>query len=72
MLYEVILYDAFGKRLDTVIGETTITAGQPSTTLNTANMGLPAAATYAYAEFALVADGNDYVLADGETEIILP
>ena len=72
VLYEVILYDAFGKRLDTEIGETTITAGQTSATLNTANMGLPAATTYAYAEFALVADGNDYVLADGETEIILP
>lgn len=72
VLYEVILFNAFGKRLDTVVGETTITAGQTTATLNTASMGLPAASTYAYAEFGLVADGNDYVLADDDVEIILP
>jgi len=39
--------------------------------LNASSMGLPSASTYAYAEFGLVADGNDYVLGD-DVEIILP
>ena len=72
VLYEAILFNAVGKRLDSVVGETTITAGQTTATLNTASMGLPAASTYGYAEFRLVADGNDYVLADDVADIILP
>jgi hypothetical protein len=71
VLYEVKLFDAFGKRLDTVIGVTTINAGQSTIVLNASSMGLPSASTYAYSEFGLVADGNDYVLGD-DVEIILP
>ena len=72
VLYEVTLFDGLGAKLNTVIGETSIAAGQSSIALNTASMGLPSASTYAYAKFGLVADGNDYVLASDNDEIILP
>ena len=70
VLYEVVLFDAFGARLDTVNGDAIVAAGQNAIALNTASMGLPSSSTYAYAEFRLVADGNDYVLA-GSANIIL-
>ena len=72
VLYEVTLFDDLGAKLNTVIGETSIAAGQSSTVLNTASMGLPSSSTYAYAKFGLVADGNDYVLASDNDAIILP
>lgn len=64
VLYEIRLFDALGARLDILIGETTIVTGQSNIALSTASLGLPPAATFAYAEFGLVADGNDYVLAN--------
>lgn len=71
VLYEVRLFNAFGARLDTVFAEATLAAGQSSLALTTASLGLPPATSYAYAEFALVADGNDYVLA-ADSEFVLP
>lgn len=71
VLYEVRLFDAVGARLETLYGETNIVAGQNDITLSTVSLGLPAPATFAYAEFALVADGNDYALTDS-FETILP
>ena len=70
VLYEIRLFDALGAKLDTLIGDATILAGQTTANLMTVNLGLPAANTYAYAEFGLVADGNDYVLADDIKNIL--
>ena len=70
VLYEVVLFDAFGARLDTVNGDAIVAAGQNAIALSTTSMGLPSSSAYAYAEFRLVADGNDYVLA-GSANIIL-
>ena len=70
VLYEIRLYDALGAKLETLIGDTTIIAGQNTIALNTISMGLPPAVNFAYAEFRLVADGNDYILA-ADSKIIL-
>ena len=71
VLYEIRLFDALGARLDTLLGETAISVGQDNIALSTANLGLPPQESFAYAEFSLVADGNDYILA-GDSEITLP
>lgn len=70
VLYELRLFDALGAKLETLVDETTIIVGQNNIELSTASLGLPSAATFAYAEFRLVADGNDYILAD-DFKIIL-
>jgi hypothetical protein len=70
VLYEIRLYDALGAKLETLVGDTTIIAGQNTIALNTISMGLPPAVNFAYAEFRLVADGNDYILA-ADSKIIL-
>jgi len=70
VLYQVKLFNALGDKLETIIGETTIVAGQNTRALSTANLGLPSAGTYAYAEFSLVADGNDYILSDDFTTLL--
>ena len=70
VLYEVTLYDAFGAKLQSLPGQTTIGVGQETIELSEIIFGLSPSATFAYAEFRLVADGNDYVLADN-AKIIL-
>jgi hypothetical protein len=70
VLYQVKLFNALGDKLETIIGETTIIIGQNTRALSTANLGLPLAGTYSYAEFSLVADGNDYILADNFTTLL--
>ena len=64
------LYDAFGAKLQSLPGQTTIGVGQETIELSEIIFGLSPSATFAYAEFRLVADGNDYVLADN-AKIIL-
>ena len=70
VLYDVRLFDAQGVRLDTILGETTVTAGQMKIELTIASLGLPSANTFDYAEFVLIADGNDYVLADNHKLVL--
>jgi hypothetical protein len=70
VLYEVTLYDAFGSKLQSLPGQTTIGVGQKMIELSEIIPGLSPSATFAYAEFRLVADGNDYVLADNDKIIL--
>ena len=70
VVYDVRLFDAQGVRLDTILGETTVTAGQMKIELTIASLGLPSANTFDYAEFVLIADGNDYVLADNHKLVL--
>lgn len=70
VLYEVSLYDTFGLKLQSLPGQTTIGAGMEVIELSEIIRGLSPAATFAYAEFRLVADGNDYVLADNDKIIL--
>ena len=70
VLYEVVLFDTLGGKIESIKSETTINPGQSTATLSTSNMGLPSASTYAFAEFSLVADGNDYVLSGDVKEIL--
>ena len=70
VLYEVVLFDTLGERIESIKSETTINPGQSTATLSTSNMGLPSASTYAFAEFSLVADGNDYVLSGDVKQIL--
>ena len=70
VLYEVRLYDAYGARLEILPREVTIAAGQSVISLSTANLDLPVAASYAYAEFRIEADGNDYVVGENEKIIL--
>lgn len=70
VLYKVTLFDAFGAKLETLHKEATITAGLSSVAVTEVTLALPSPATYAYAECALVADGNDYILADTDTVIL--
>ena len=70
VLYKVTLFDAFGAKLQTLPGEVTIGLGQDTVELSETSLGLPSPALYAYAECALVADGNDYVLADHDAVIL--
>ena len=70
VLYDVRLFDAQGVRLDTILGETTISMGQMNIELTIASLDLPSANTFDYAEFVLIADGNDYVLADNHKLVL--
>jgi hypothetical protein len=70
VLYEVRLYDAYGARLEILPREVTIAAGQSAISLSTASLGLPSSSSYAYAEFRIEADGNDYVVGENEKIIL--
>lgn len=70
VLYDVRLFDAQGVRLDTILGETTVTAGQMYIELTIASLGLPSANTFDYAEFVLIGDGNNYILADNHKLVL--
>lgn len=68
VLYEVTLFDAFGTKLQSLPGQTTIDVAQDKIDLN--EISISPSVTFAYAEFRLVADGNDYVVADNEKIIL--
>ena len=70
VLYQVKLFDVLGTKLQTLAREVNIAQGQAVVELGTTSMGLPSATTFTYAEFSLVADGNDYVLAASEKIIL--
>jgi hypothetical protein len=62
VLYEVSLYDANDTRLNKVLGEREIAAGQSSLEFSVESLALPPLSDFSRAEFSIVPDGNDYVV----------
>jgi hypothetical protein len=73
VLYEVSLYDTHDSRLNKVLGQSVIAAGQLSVELTFDSLTLSPSVGFSRAEFSIVPDGNDYVTGNVHTlDLMLP
>ncbi len=64
VLYEIRGYNSAGDWVATSHGEVTLAANQTSLTLNPSSLSQPSGSTVASTQFWLIADGNDYIVAE--------